>query len=193
MTFILCYVLNHTFLANASLYLQLAMAVSMGNDSEIRYTRAGDMWLFGMLVYHAMTGEPYWDNSLSDQKVESILVDPSKRLPHEEHPLPPPIQVCRRLSALQWYGLDSRSCRNSTVESSHNQEQAHGRTYPTMCAMQGVLLKLLDRDPARRLTSAGLIAILEEEMPTYNTLSGGRTLNADGDVQFEQVLRLEIL
>jgi hypothetical protein len=48
--------------------------------------------------------------------------------------------------------------------------------------VQGVLLKLLDRNPDQRLSSSALLSLLEEDLPTSATLNGGRTLNADGAI-----------
>lgn len=58
--------------------------------------------MFGMLIYHAMTGSPYWNADTSDGQVSSILADPRKLLPHESNPLPEPVHVSlqsHRLSA----------------------------------------------------------------------------------------------
>lgn len=104
---------------------------------SVYLTRAGDMWLLGTLLYQVMTDTPYWPAHTSDAQILEVMADPSRKLPHERHPVHSLVQ--RILT-----GIDDSG------------EMPGG----------GNKGGLLSRDPAHRLTADNLTKHLMDDMPT---------------------------
>lgn len=54
--------------------MQLAQALKDEPEQKAALNPVTDMWMFGMLVYQVMTGEPFWPKAVKDKEVRFILL-----------------------------------------------------------------------------------------------------------------------
>lgn len=57
------------------------------SEERVKMHSSYDIWRLGVLVYEVMSGERYWQDSMTDIEVLQVLSNPGAPLPHQERPV----------------------------------------------------------------------------------------------------------